>query len=215
MEGAKHDGVEGFVKGTGKGLLGLVARPVTGVLDFASGSIEAVRRLIGKSDVDPVRIRPTRHIGPEGIIRPYNQHEAEGSYIFNDLRNGKKELRTDTDEYYTHLVTTRERRYILLLTNNRVIYLERGDVFKGRFSIEWMYKFDALKRIPEMTDRGILFSVIEPEEHGLKGLVQMDAGESKARYVFVEDADAGESILGPTIYLPRLRVDISLTVHVF
>lgn len=44
-EGARDQGVEGFFKGLGVGAVGLVARPTAGVVDFASGSFDAVKRL--------------------------------------------------------------------------------------------------------------------------------------------------------------------------
>lgn len=44
IEGARSEGVEGFFKGLGRGAVGLVARPTAGVVDFASGSLDAVKR---------------------------------------------------------------------------------------------------------------------------------------------------------------------------
>lgn len=44
ISGAKEQGVEGFFKGLGKGAVGLVTRPTAGVIDFASGSLDAVKR---------------------------------------------------------------------------------------------------------------------------------------------------------------------------
>ena len=44
IDGAREDGVEGFFKGVGKGVVGLVTRPASGVIDFASGSFDAVMR---------------------------------------------------------------------------------------------------------------------------------------------------------------------------
>jgi len=44
MSGAKHGGVSGFATGIGKGLLGLVAQPVGGIVDFASTSLNVVQR---------------------------------------------------------------------------------------------------------------------------------------------------------------------------
>jgi vacuolar protein sorting-associated protein 13A/C len=35
-ENAKKDGFLGFLKGTGQGLAGVIIKPVTGILDFAS-----------------------------------------------------------------------------------------------------------------------------------------------------------------------------------
>lgn len=39
-----EQGVEGFFTGLGKGAVGLFTRPTAGVIDFASGSLDAVKR---------------------------------------------------------------------------------------------------------------------------------------------------------------------------
>lgn len=44
ISGAREEGTFGFFKGVGKGAVGLVARPTAGVVDFASGSLDAVKR---------------------------------------------------------------------------------------------------------------------------------------------------------------------------
>lgn len=44
IDGAREEGVEGFFKGLGVGAMGLVARPTAGIVDFASGSFDAVKR---------------------------------------------------------------------------------------------------------------------------------------------------------------------------
>lgn len=46
ISGAKEEGVLGFAKGAGKGVIGLFTRPVSGVADFASGTLETVRRYV-------------------------------------------------------------------------------------------------------------------------------------------------------------------------
>jgi vacuolar protein sorting-associated protein 13A/C len=46
FSGAKEEGVGGFFKGLGKGAVGLIARPTAGVVDFASGSLDAVKRCV-------------------------------------------------------------------------------------------------------------------------------------------------------------------------
>lgn len=44
IKGAKDGGALGFFKGVGKGMVGLVTRPTGGVVDFASSTLEAVKR---------------------------------------------------------------------------------------------------------------------------------------------------------------------------
>ena len=41
--GAKKSGAKGFFKGMGKGLVGVVAKPVGGVVDFASSTLEGIK----------------------------------------------------------------------------------------------------------------------------------------------------------------------------
>ena len=41
--GAKKSGAKGFFKGVGKGLVGVVAKPVSGVVDFASSTLEGIK----------------------------------------------------------------------------------------------------------------------------------------------------------------------------
>lgn len=41
-ENTKREGAIGFVKGTAKGLAGLIVKPVTGVIDFASKTAEGL-----------------------------------------------------------------------------------------------------------------------------------------------------------------------------
>lgn len=80
VAGARDEGVEGFFKGLGKGAIGLVARPTAGVVDFASGSFEAVKRATVGID-DARRLRPTRFLHYDYVLRPYCYSEALGNKI--------------------------------------------------------------------------------------------------------------------------------------
>lgn len=80
ISGAKADGVEGFFKGLGKGAVGLVARPTAGIVDFASGSFDAVKRAAEMSE-DVNRLRAPRFLHADGILRPFCAREAEGNKL--------------------------------------------------------------------------------------------------------------------------------------
>lgn len=80
ISGAKEEGVEGFFKGFGKGVVGLVTRPTAGVIDFASGSFGAVKRATELSE-EVKRVRPPRFFQPDNLIRSYIREEAEGHKI--------------------------------------------------------------------------------------------------------------------------------------
>lgn len=80
IDGAKSDGVEGFFKGLGKGAVGLVARPTAGIVDFASGTFESVKRAAEMSE-DVNHLRPARFLHSDGVLRPYCARDAEGNKL--------------------------------------------------------------------------------------------------------------------------------------
>lgn len=44
LTGAQEEGVEGFFKGVGKGLLGLITKPPGGTVDMVSMAFDGIRR---------------------------------------------------------------------------------------------------------------------------------------------------------------------------
>lgn len=80
ISGARSDGVGGFFKGLGKGGVGLVTRPIGGVVDFASGSMYAVKRATEMSE-EVNRLRPPRSLHSDGVLRPFCLREAEGNKL--------------------------------------------------------------------------------------------------------------------------------------
>ena len=62
VEGASKEGEGGFFKGVGKGVAGLVTRPTGGIIDFASGTFDSVKRVTEVSE-DLNRVRPARWEG--------------------------------------------------------------------------------------------------------------------------------------------------------
>uniref|UniRef100_A0A7S0CCM6 Vacuolar protein sorting-associated protein 13 DH-like domain-containing protein n=1 Tax=Proboscia inermis TaxID=420281 RepID=A0A7S0CCM6_9STRA len=95
MRGAEKRGVEGFAKGVGKGLLGLLVKPVIGLTDAATdvmigvkGSVECGGgglKLRGTRRVQ--QIRPRRALyGRERALRSYNIADASASLLMMKTR---------------------------------------------------------------------------------------------------------------------------------
>ena len=123
VTGAMEEGVEGFFKGVGKGMVGLVTRPASGVIDFASGSLGAVKHVTDSVE-NVSRQRPPRYIAPDGVITPYVEYTALGNTTLRDLEKGRY---ASTDSYVCHLVTL-DPKCILMATDNRVMLLTRSDL---------------------------------------------------------------------------------------
>jgi len=52
-QNAREEGALGFFKGTAKGLAGLVVKPVTGIIDFASKTTEGIKNQALKFEDKP------------------------------------------------------------------------------------------------------------------------------------------------------------------
>ncbi|GAB7347666.1 hypothetical protein MBLNU459_g4530t1 [Dothideomycetes sp. NU459] len=100
LQGAEKEGAVGFVKGVGKGFLGLATKPAIGAFDLASNMAEGVRNTTTVFDQEGLdRVRLTRFIGQDGIVRPYSQREALGQFWLKTLDNGK----FFNEDYIAHL----------------------------------------------------------------------------------------------------------------
>lgn len=90
LEGAKSSGVEGFVQGVGKGLIGAAAQPVSGVLDLLSKTTEGANAMRMKiaaaitSEDQLLRRRLPRVISGDNLLKPYEDYKAQGQVLVLD-----------------------------------------------------------------------------------------------------------------------------------
>ncbi|KAI6181597.1 Vacuolar protein sorting-associated protein 13C [Aphelenchoides besseyi] len=191
IEGARQGGAGGFVKGVGKGLLGAVLRPASGVVDFASGTINTVKKQVfsikhfillfsaatGSKSIES--LRPTRFIPIDHIIRPFNYSEACGYKIFRDTDNGSY---ADTDNFVGHAFI--DERNVFLITDRRVILSTRKTI-TGSWGTDWAYLFEELEP-PQPTADGVKLT-FKQRKKGILGFGQ-SAGKGIKLYNQVEAA---------------------------
>ncbi|XP_063230011.1 intermembrane lipid transfer protein Vps13 isoform X2 [Bacillus rossius redtenbacheri] len=185
IAGAKEEGVEGFFKGVGKGVVGLVTRPTAGVIDFASGSLEAVKRVAEVSE-EVSRLRPPRFLQLDGLVRPYFRREAEGNKLLQELNKGRY---ASTDVYVYHVKVMDGGKEMLMLTNKRVMYIIHNDIF-GNWQVEWGVTWDSMETPPRIVDRGVFIPTGEPKKKVLGLFGSSDTG----KVVLIKD--------------PEVRVDL-------
>jgi vacuolar protein sorting-associated protein 13A/C len=146
LEGAEKEGLQGFVKGVGKGFLGLATKPAIGAFDLASSTpppptylhslthadlAEGVRNTTTVFDADGLdRVRLTRFIGLDGIVRPYSQREALGQSWLKTLEDGK----CFNEDYIAHLELP-GKDMLVMLTYNRIMLVR-----SKRLKTEWDIK---------------------------------------------------------------------------
>ncbi|XP_039957880.1 vacuolar protein sorting-associated protein 13 [Bactrocera tryoni] len=148
VAGAREEGVEGFFKGVGKGVIGFVAQPTAGVVDFASGSFGAVRRA-AEGQHDTMRLRAPRYIHQDNVVRPYCRAEAEGNRVFREIEKGKYAA-TDVFIHCEELVPKHE---YFVVSNHRIIHATKNDLF-GTYTVQWKYRLENID-VFTPTDKGL------------------------------------------------------------
>ncbi|CAR23295.1 membrane morphogenesis protein VPS13 [Lachancea thermotolerans CBS 6340] len=110
-QGASKEGVPGFLKGLGKGLVGLPTKTAIGMLDLASNVSEGIRNTTTVMDGSlTTQVRLPRYIGYDKIIKPYNLRESQGQYWLKSANGGE----CITDQYLAHVVLPGKQLAVLV-----------------------------------------------------------------------------------------------------
>ncbi|KAJ1696999.1 hypothetical protein LUZ63_005511 [Rhynchospora breviuscula] len=148
LEGAKATGVEGFVSGVGKGLIGAAAQPVSGVLDLLSKTTEGANAVKNKissaimAEEQLTRRRLPRAIGGDNLLRPFDEYKAAGQAILQLAECGTFLGQVDlfkvrgkfafTDAYEDHHLLPKGK--VLLVTHHRVLLLQQPTLTQRKFN---------------------------------------------------------------------------------
>ncbi|KAJ5640466.1 hypothetical protein N7528_000091 [Penicillium herquei] len=125
LQGAEKEGMAGFFKGVGKGVLGLATKPAIGAFDLASNLAEGVRNTTTVFDAEGLdRVRLTRFIGTDGIVRPYSQREALGQFWLKTADDGK----FFSEDYIAHLELP-GRDMLVMLTYARIMLVRTKKLY--------------------------------------------------------------------------------------
>uniref|UniRef100_A0A2K6JWW5 Vacuolar protein sorting 13 homolog C n=1 Tax=Rhinopithecus bieti TaxID=61621 RepID=A0A2K6JWW5_RHIBE len=181
VEGAKKEGAAGFFKGIGKGLVGAVARPTGGIIDMASSTFQGIQRA-AESTEEVSSLRPPRLIHEDGIIRPYDRQESEGSDL---LENHIKKLEGETYRY--HCAIPGSKKTILMVTNRRVLCIKEVEIL-GLMSVDWQCPFEDFVFPPSVSENVLKISV---KEQGLFHKKD-SANQGCVRNVYLKDTTTAE-----------------------
>ena len=118
-------------------MVGLVARPTGGIIDFASGTFDSVKR-VTETQEEVVRKRSPRFLHSDGVVRNYNKRHADGCKYLRELEKGKY---ADSDLYVTHqLIDKSDRPSVLLVSNRRILFMSYQSVL-GNWTTDWEYLY--------------------------------------------------------------------------
>ncbi|KAJ4956285.1 hypothetical protein NE237_013068 [Protea cynaroides] len=173
LEGAKSSGVEGFVQGVGKGIIGAAAQPVSGVLDLLSKTTEGANAMRMKiaaaitSEEQLLRRRLPRVISGDNLLRPYDEYRAQGQVILQLAESGAFFGQVDlfkvrgkfalSDAYEDHfllpkgkILVVTHRRFILLQQPSNIMAQRKFSPARDPCSVLWDVLWDDLVTL-EMT----------------------------------------------------------------
>ncbi|XP_058986884.1 intermembrane lipid transfer protein Vps13 [Musca domestica] len=185
ITGAKEEGVEGFFKGLGKGTIGLVTRPTAGIVDFAHGTFDSVKRATEVQD-ETTRLRPPRLFHEDKLLRSYCLDEAKGNQLLKEIEKGKY-ASTDSFVHCEEIVAKQE---FVVVSNHRIIYATRNDMF-GTWGVQWTYLWSEIQNVTN-TDRGIEILL---KKEGKKVLGLFSSGEQQHKLILMSSPKRREKLL--------------------
>ena len=155
--GAKSNGVVGFSKGVGVGMLGLVVKPMVGLCDaFAHvmGSFDDIAKSVNLIDVKfkPIeRYRLPYTFGASKMLMPFNQVPSKSAQLLLAYPLDKKSRRIE------EVIVTSQALHIgpgwdhfVVVTTKRIVFFKLKDIDGTGFitvSLDWQLRFEPETRI--------------------------------------------------------------------
>ncbi len=172
VEGARKGGAKGFGKGIAKGLTGLVFKPVTGVVDLASNTLQGIANTtdyLDRSNLPPIeRRRLPRFLRKGEPMQSYSNRTALQQSILWELGAHGLDDEQKSGVSAIELIDIRERERIMFVS-----LIEGGEVAVLGTNLR-LVVFHIIKRkvIDEYTDEEFLPRVTNVVEayFGLPGL---------------------------------------------
>ncbi|XP_038059684.1 vacuolar protein sorting-associated protein 13A-like isoform X2 [Patiria miniata] len=195
IKGAHDGGLKGFFKGIGKGLLGLISKPAGGLVDGVTVILDGIERATEMGENIVIRMRIPRFIDPNVGLEPYSLYEAKGNSMLHKIR------RSDlykTDVYFFHAVVTSDSTPdVVLLTNKRILLLERCRWWGG-WDLEQSDLFTSLIGDPTIGPNKIIYKVQPEGSDVVEREIRCD-DEETAQWVLhkVEEAMNQASLVSP------------------
>lgn len=151
IEGAKTEGAGGFFKGVGRGLGGLLAKPVTGIVDATSTAFAGVQtQLDVKEHVR--RIRYPRVVD-EAPLESYKYRLAYAQELLwsldEDFLPNTEEITDLGNQTPLGMGYTNRERFIIIVTAKTICLIDKRTT-TGRLKAEWIRN---IQQVRSKTDK--------------------------------------------------------------
>ncbi|KAK3591108.1 hypothetical protein CHS0354_035920 [Potamilus streckersoni] len=162
VKGAQEEGVEGFFKGVGKGIMGLLTKPTGGVLDMVSMAFDGMHRAAELEHGVIHRMRKPRFINQYLGLWPYSNHQSAGYSLLMNLNRGQF---AQSDIYWAHApLSVNERADVFLITDKNLVLLQKRRCWGG-WEVEWVVKVEDLMGVPEISANKMILHLKQEENN--------------------------------------------------
>ncbi|KAL9658375.1 hypothetical protein ABK040_015695 [Willaertia magna] len=155
IKGFQEESVGGLIKGVGKGIIGIPLKPVGGIIDLATRTVEG----ISNSGLDfAKRVRFPRVFSENGAVIKYSLSDAFANYLVLSIDDGIY-AKTNKPVYY---MPDSSNQYVYLITNRyvfKVDHVDRKVIWKLQIS-----KIKSVELVQEKEDQYIKIESYEKEK---------------------------------------------------
>jgi hypothetical protein len=138
IRGAEKRGIEGFAKGIGKGLLGLLVKPIIGISDAATDVMIGVKSSVENNSAQRQNLaltsnqfRPRRPMyGRDKVLRPYKLEDAAAATLMLRTRCGGENYLSHMDMGDRVALSSVRRLILLGRSGQEVLALKYNHVSK-------------------------------------------------------------------------------------
>jgi len=148
IKGAKQDGLPGFAKGVGTGLIGVAVKPGVGILDMATRTTQGIKATAVYFDIKTTRKREPRYIGSDGRLRVYDAGAACCQSLLAELEDGKYK-----NHWYLFNAPLIDRS-IVLVTQKMVLLVS----FATKPTLEWKVLMPNITKLVRATPTSLIIS---------------------------------------------------------
>lgn len=149
----------------------------------------------------------------DGVVRPFSKMNAEGNKIFKDIDKGKY-VSTDQFAYFEIIIENKE---VIILTNYRLIYAVKNDLFGGwqvrkiflyfvyhvnsdfvslsnpKSQSDWIHKWDEIQE-SKVCDKGVELQLVMPKQKSSFSKMFSSSDKSK-KILFVQNRKRAEKLV--------------------
>ena len=136
VNGASKNGVLGAILGTGKGMIGLLCKPVAGVFDETSKALDTIKEAT-QVGVSLKRVRLPRYFYPDHVLTCYCNYLAIGQSILSQIRSSFS--LSINEHYLIHIPDNRDNN--LMLTSYHILLITENQ------TVLWCYEYSSIHSI--------------------------------------------------------------------